>query len=165
MFYDSNDVQLSTDTDAVTDEDTAAKYRSWNWNVVEIDGTDPVAIRDALALANRETERPTLIIGKTIMGRGCVTVTGEKFEGKYSTHGQPLSKSGASYEKTIENLGGNVENPFVIFPETSGSVCPSSRGIESDCRERKSAPAVWEKENPELARELHDFYARKTSCA
>lgn len=109
MFYDSNDVQLSTDTDAVTDEDTAVKYRSWNWNVVEIDGTDPVAIRDALALANRETERPTLIIGKTIMGRGCVTVTGEKFEGKYSTHGQPLSKSGASYEKTIENLGGNVE--------------------------------------------------------
>ena len=161
MFYDSNDVQLSTDTDAVTDEDTAAKYRSWNWNVVEIDGTDPVAIRDALALANRETERPTLIIGKTIMGRGCVTVTGEKFEGKYSTHGQPLSKSGASYEKTIENLGGNVENPFVIFPETSGLYARRAEELKAIVAERKSAQAAWEKENPELARELHDFYAGK----
>lgn len=161
MFYDSNDVQLSTDTDAVTDEDTAAKYRSWNWNVVEIDGTDPVAIRDALALANRETERPTLIIGKTIMGRGCVTVTGEKFEGKYSTHGQPLSKSGASYEKTIENLGGNVENPFVIFPETAGLYARRAEELKAIVAERKSAQAAWEKENPELARELHDFYAGK----
>ena len=161
MFYDSNDVQLSTDTDAVTDEDTAAKYRSWNWNVVEIDGTDPVAIRDALALANRETERPTLIIGKTIMGRGCVTVTGEKFEGKYSTHGQPLSKSGASYEKTIENLGGNVENPFVIFPETAGLYARRAEELKAIVAERKSAQAAWEKENPELARELHGFYAGK----
>ena len=161
MFFDSNDVQLSTDTDAVTDEDTAAKYRAWNWNVIEIDGCDPAAIRDALALANRETERPTLIIGKTIMGRGCVTATGEKFEGKYSTHGQPLSKSGASYEKTIENLGGDVENPFVIFPEVVDLYARRAEELKKIVAERKAVQAAWEKENPELAAELHDFYAGK----
>lgn len=161
MFYDSNDVQLSTDTDAVTDENTAEKYRAWNWNVIEIDGCDPMAIRDALALANRETERPTLIIGKTIMGRGCVTATGENFEGKYSTHGQPLSKSGASYEKTIEHLGGSVENPFVIFPEVADLYARRAEELKKIVAERKAVQAAWEKANPELAAELHDFYAGK----
>ncbi len=161
MFYDSNDVQLSTDTKEVCDEDTAAKYRAWNWNVIEIDGYDPVAIHEALALANRETERPTLIIGKTIMGRGCVTATGEKFEGKCSTHGQPLSKSGASYEKTIENLGGNVENPFAIFPESAVLYTRRTEELRQIAAARKAEQAAWEKENPELAAELHDFYAGK----
>lgn len=161
MFYDSNDVQLSTDTDAVTCENTAEKYRAWNWNVIEIDGCDPMAIRDALALANRETERPTLIIGKTIMGRGCVTATGENFEGKCSTHGQPLSKSGASYEKTIEHLGGSVENPFVIFPEVVGLYARRAEELKKIVAERKAVQAAWEKANPELAAELHDFYAGK----
>ena len=161
MFYDSNDVQLSTDTDAVTCENTAEKYRAWNWSVIEIDGCDPMAIRDALALANRETERPTLIIGKTIMGRGCVTATGENFEGKCSTHGQPLSKSGASYEKTIEHLGGSVENPFVIFPEVVGLYARRAEELKKIVAERKAVQAAWEKANPELAAELHDFYAGK----
>ena len=161
MFYDSNDVQLSTDTDAVTCENTAEKYRARNWNVIEIDGCDPMAIRDALALANRETERPTLIIGKTIMGRGCVTATGENFEGKCSTHGQPLSKSGASYEKTIEHLGGSVENPFVIFPEVVGLYARRAEELKKIVAERKAVQAAWEKANPELAAELHDFYAGK----
>lgn len=161
MFYDSNDVQLSTDTDAVTNEDTAAKYRAWNWNVMEIDGSDPEAIREALALANRETEKPTLIIGKTIMGRGCVTESGEKFEGKCSTHGQPLSKSGASYEKTIENLGGNVENPFALFPETVELYARRAKELQQIVAERRAAQAAWEKENPQEAAMLHDFYAGK----
>ena len=119
MFYDSNTVQLSTDCDAVSNEDTAMKYRAWNWNVIECDGTDPVALADALDKAIAETERPTIIIGRTIMGRGCVTAEGENFEGKCSTHGNPLSKSGADFGKTIEHLGGNPENPWVVFPEVA----------------------------------------------
>ena len=95
------------------------------------------------------------------MGRGCVTATGEKFEGKYSTHGQPLSKSGASYEKTVENLGGNVENPFVIFPEVADLYARRAEELKKIVAERKAVQAAWEKENPELAAELHDFYAGK----
>ncbi len=117
MFYDSNDIQLSTETDAVTHEDTAKKYESWGWKTITIDGNDGNQIRQALKDANEETERPTLIIGKTIMGKGAVTENDENFERQCSTHGQPLSKAGASFEKTIQNLDGSVENPFVIFPE------------------------------------------------
>ena len=117
MFYDSNDIQLSTDTDAVTHEDTAAKYRAWNWNVLEIDGNNADEIRGALLEAQQEKSRPTLIIGKTIMGKGAVSENNQSYERKCSTHGQPLTAAGASISKTIEHLGGNPEEPFVIFPE------------------------------------------------
>ena len=98
MFYDSNDIQLSTTTKEVTSEDTEAKYKAWNWNVITIDGNDASQIREALKNANSQTEKPTLIIGKTIMGKGAVTDTGENFERKTSTHGMPLSDAGNPVE-------------------------------------------------------------------
>ena len=117
MFYDSNDIQLSTTVKEVTSEDTAKKYEAWGWKVLKIAGNDPDAIRGALKEANAETKKPVIIIGKTIMGKGAVDADGNNFEGKTSTHGQPLSAAGASFEKTIENLGGNPDKPFTIFPE------------------------------------------------
>ena len=161
MFYDSNKVQLSTDTEAVTDEDTAAKYRAWNWNVIEINGNDPVAICDALNLAGEEKKRPTLIIGHTVMGKGVITDAGENFEGKCSTHGQPLSKSGASYEKTVVNLGGNPEDPFVIFSEVKKLYEARKKYLEKIVSERRAIQEKWEKENPELAVQLKDYFAGK----
>ena len=104
MFYDSNDIQLSTGTNAVTCEDTAKKYAAWNWNVISINGNNPDEIRKALTAAKAEKERPTLIIGKTIMGKGAVTAEHGSFERQCSTHGQPLSASGASYDETIKCL-------------------------------------------------------------
>jgi len=119
MFYDSNDIQLSTGTNAVTCEDTAKKYAAWNWNVISINGNNPDEIRKALTAAKAEKERPTLIIGKTIMGKGAVTAEQGSFERQCSTHGQPLSASGASYDETIKNLGGDPTDPFKIFPEVA----------------------------------------------
>lgn len=162
MFYDSNSIQLSTETAAVTAEDTAAKYRAWNWNVIEIDGTDVEAICEALEMAQQEHERPTLIIGRTIMGKGCVTEEGKNFESQCSTHGQPLSKSGASFEKTIENLGGDPQNPFVIFPEAAALYESRRNELRRIVARRKEAQTVWEKENPELAAELKQFFSGKT---
>ena len=157
MFYDSNKVQLSTDVDAVDNEDVAMKYRAWGWNVLEIDGTDPVAIAGALESAQAEDRRPTIIIGHTIMGRGAVTATGENFEGKCSTHGQPLSKSGADYAKTIENLGADPENPWVIPADVEALYAERNARLREICAERKAAEAEWAKANPELARKLDDF--------
>jgi len=117
MFYDSNDIQLSTNTEVVTSEDTAAKYEAWGWRVMTIDGTSSEEIRTALKFAVKEKNKPVLIIGKTIMGKGAVTETGSSFERQCSTHGQPLSNAGASYDKTIENLGGDASNPFTIFAD------------------------------------------------
>ncbi len=161
MFYDSNNVQLSTDVDDVTAEDTAAKYRAWHWNVIEIDGTDPVAICQAIETANAEQKRPTLIIGHTVMGKGCVTADGENFEGKCSTHGQPLSASGASYENTIKNLGGDPTNPWVIFDDVKALYESRKQQLSVIAAQRKEAHRLWAEANPELNVELEGFLAGK----
>ncbi|MGF7138692.1 transketolase family protein [Roseimarinus sediminis] len=159
MFYDSNDIQLSTETDAVTTEDTAKKYEAWNWKVITINGNDADQIRKALDEANKETERPTIIIGKTIMGKGAVTETDANFERQCSTHGQPLSGAGASFEKTISNLGGDPENPFVIFPEVQEFYAQRKEELIKKAAQKKAEQAKWEAENPELAVKLKKFFS------
>ena len=161
MFYDSNKIQLSTGTEAVTDEDTAAKYRAWNWNVIEIDGTDAQAICEAIEEAQQEKERPTLIIGHTIMGKGCLTPDGKNFESQCSTHGQPISKAGASFEKTIANLGGNPAAPFCLFPETVALYEERKKELRQIVARRKKEQAEWEAQNPALAAELNQFLSGK----
>ena len=157
MFYDSNAVQLSTMVDAVDTEDVAAKYRAWNWNTIEVDGSDPEALSKALEAAIAETERPTIIIGNTIMGRGCVTASGENFEGQCSTHGQPLSKSGADITATIRNLGGDPENPWVIRPEVKQLYADRREQLKEIVAARRKAIAEWEAANPEAAARLKSY--------
>lgn len=157
MFYDSNTVQLSTDCNAVTCEDTAAKYRAWNWNVIEVDGTSATDIAAALDAAMAETERPTIIVGHTVMGRGCVTAEGNSFEGQCSTHGQPIGKSGADYAKTVLNLGGDPDNAWAIFAETEQLYAQRAAELREIAAQRKSAHAKWEQANPELAHELQQY--------
>ncbi len=161
MFYDSNDIQLSTTTEEVTKEDTAKKYEAWGWNVVTITGNDPKEIRAALKNAQNETEKPTLIIGKTIMGLGAVTESGESYEGKCETHGMPLTNAGASYAKSIENLGGDAENPFVIFDDVKALYAKREAELIKAVAAKKAEQAKWEAANPELAKKLKSFFAKE----
>ncbi|MCK4879586.1 MAG: transketolase [Bacteroidales bacterium] len=157
MFYDSNDIQLSTRTEEVSAEDTAAKYRAWNWNVTTIDGNDPLQIFKALESALEEKERPSLIIGKTMMGKGAIDENGDSFEGQTSTHGMPLSAAGASFEKSISNLGGDPENPFVIFDEVKEAYQAVLEEKRKAAARRKAEQSAWEKANPELAVKYRSF--------
>lgn len=161
MFYDSNDIQLSTRTEAVSGEDTAAKYRAWNWNVTTIDGNDPLQVFYAVKSALDEKRRPSLIIGKTIMGKGAVDKNGDSFEGRTSTHGMPLSEAGASFEKSISNLGGDPENPFVIFDEVQEYYKLILEEKRKEAARRKAEQAAWEIANPELAAQYRSFLEGK----
>jgi transketolase len=161
MFYDSNDIQLSSKTDAVTIEDTAKKYEAWGWKVLTIDGNDPEAIYSALEEARNEKDAPILIIGKTIMGKGAVKEDGSNFERQTSTHGMPLSDAGASFDKSIVNLGGDPSDPFQIFPEVRKhyeNILEEKKALVS---ERRKAQAAWEAKNPELAKKLQNFLKNK----
>ncbi len=154
MFFDSNDIQLSTKVDEVTTEDTAKKYEAWGWSVVTINGNDADEIRGALMKANEEKDKPFLIIGKTVMGKGCISETGENFEYQVSTHGQPISKAGASVEKTILNLGGNPDDPFAVFPEVKEYFRHVLETKRKKVAEKKALYESWQKENPGLAERL-----------
>lgn len=162
MFYDSNDIQLSTDTSAVTSENTAAKYKAWGWEVLEAKGSDVAELRAAILKAKAVKGKPALIIGKTIMGKGAVTADGASYENKCATHGMPLSEAGASYEKSILNLGGNPEEPFVIFPEVADLYATRAKELETLVAEKYAAKAVWAKANPEAAAKLEAWFAGKT---
>lgn len=161
MFYDSNDIQLSTTTDAVTGEDTAKKYEAWGWNVVTIDGNDPTQIRKALRDAQANNGKPTLIIGKTVMGKGAVKADGSSYERQTSTHGMPLGEAGASFEKSIANLGGNPENPFVIFEEVQSLYTARREELVKEAARRKSEEAGWAKANADKATLLGEWFSGK----
>jgi transketolase len=162
MFYDSNNVQLSTYTDSVTSENVALKYQAWGWKVIEINGNDATEIKVALREAKNEKEKPTIIIGKTIMGKGAVAADGNSFENEIETHGQPLGASGASFADTVKNLGGNPDNPFVIFEETKSIYAIREAQLKELMAEKKQAKKEWEAKNPELAEKLIQFFSGKT---
>jgi transketolase len=159
MFYDSNDIQLSTETNAVSTEDTAMKYEAWGWKVKTIDGHDHAQIREALDESKKITDQPYLIIGKTVMGKGALTEEGESFERKVSTHGQPLGAAGASLRKTIENLGGDPEQPFAIFSDVEQHYNKVMEEKTVLAQRRKAEQETWEKANPELATQFHKFFS------
>ena len=164
MFYDSNEVQLSTLCKEVNTEDVAAKYEAWGWFVQEIAGNDPDAIRVALLHAKEEKNRPSLIIGHTAMGKGSVKADGTSFEGQCSTHGQPLSKSGASFEQTVQHLGGDPTNPFVIFPEVEQMYAQRAEQLREDANKAYKKFYDWEQANPVLAKEYHAYMDEQMPC-
>ncbi len=162
MIFDSNDIQLSTETWEVTIEDTAKKYEAWGWEVVTIDGNNADQIRGALKKASAIQGKPFLIIGKTVMGKGAVDEAGSSFERKCATHGMPLGEAGASFKKSIANLGGNPEDPFQIFPEVAQYYASVKQSLAKSVSEKKSKIAEWEKANPELAAKLKKFLSNET---
>lgn len=161
MFYDSNNVQLSTTVEEVTSENVAMKYEAWGWKVITINGNDVMEIRRALTEAKAEKERPTLIIGHTTMGKGAVGPDNVSYENKVSTHGQPLSAAGAAVRETIEKLGGNPDDPFQIFPEVMELYTNRSKELEKIVAERYAEKEAWAKENPELAAKMETWFSGK----
>ncbi len=161
MFYDANNIQLSTTVEEVTTENVALKYEAWGWKVISIDGNNVAEIRKALTEAKAEKERPTLIIGKTIMGKGALGADKSSYENKVSTHGQPLSAAGVSIEETIKNLGGDPENPFNIFPEVAELYAQRAKELEAIMAERYAFEDQWAKQNPELAAKKERWFSGK----
>jgi transketolase len=161
MFYDANDVQLSTMTDEVTSEDSAKKYEAWGWKVVTIDGHNHDEIRKALKDANNEEEKPTLIIGKTIMGKGCVTETGANWEGHCELHGQPIGHTGADFNETLKHLGADVNDPFAKYSDVEVFYATLLEKKIAEASAKKAEITTWKTSNPALSTKLDGFLAGK----
>ena len=159
MFYDSNDIQLSTECAEVMTENTAAKYRAWNWNVIEINGNDAQQIREAITAAKAEQERPTLIIGKCIMGKGALKADGSSYERNCKTHGAPLG--GDAFKNTVANLGGDPENPFQIFPEVQALYAARAEELKGIMAAKYEKEAAWKAANPDKAAQLDKWFANE----
>lgn len=157
MFYDANEIQLSTECDVVMRENTRMKYESWGWNVLEINGNDPDEIRAALILANKEEQRPTLIIGHTVMAKGARKEDGSSYERSVKTHGAPLG--GGAYENTVKNLGGDLNDPFVVFDDVKELYEKRNAELREVVKERHAAETEWRKANPEKAEQMDAWFS------
>lgn len=157
MFYDANEIQLSTECDVVMRENTRMKYESWGWNVLEINGNDPDEIRAALILANKEENRPTLIIGHTVMAKGARKEDGSSYERSVKTHGAPLG--GGAYENTVKNLGGDLNDPFVVFDDVKELYEKRNAELREIVKERHDAEEKWRKANPEKAEQMKAWFS------
>ena len=157
MFYDANEIQLSTECDVVMRENTCMKYESWGWNVLEINGNDPDEIRAALILANKEENRPTLIIGHTVMAKGARKEDGSSYERSVKTHGAPLG--GGAYENTVKNLGGDLNDPFVVFYDVKELYEKRNAELREIVKERHAAEEEWRKANPEKAEQMKAWFS------
>ncbi len=160
MFYDSNDIQLSTETKDVTTEDTAKKYEAWGWKVIMVEnGNDADQLRKAIREAQAVKGQPTLIIGHTVMGKGALKADKSSYERNCATHGAPLG--GDAYRNTIANLGGDPDDPFQIFPEVKELYANRAAELEKIVAERYAKKEAWAKANPELAAKLESFFSGK----
>ncbi len=159
MFYDSNDIQLSTETKEVMNEDTAAKYRALGWYVIEINGNDVDQIRKAIEEAQAVKGQPALIIGKCIMGKGALKADGTSYEANCKTHGAPLG--GDAFVNTVKHLGGNPEQPFEIFDDVKAMYAARAEELAEICKARYAEEEAWASANPEKAAQQADWFSGK----
>ena len=157
MFFDSNDIQLSTETKEVISEDTAMKYRAWGWKVIEIDGNDCDQIREALTAAKAEDKHPTLIIGKCIMGKGARKGDNTSYEHSCKTHGAPLGAE--AYKNTMINLGADQNDPFTIFDDVKEIYAKRAEELKDIVAARYAEEKAWAEANPEKAAMQDEWFS------
>lgn len=157
MFYDSNDIQLSSKTEDVTSENVEMKYKAWGWYVITIDGNDVDQIRKALDEAGSVKGMPVLIIGHTLMGKGARRADNTSYENCCATHGAPLG--GDAYTNTIINLGGDPADPFRVFPDVRKLYDDRKEELKKYVAGKKAEKAAWESANPELAAKMKLWFS------
>ena len=109
VIYDDNKITIEGSTELAFSESVYDRFTAYDWDVQEIDGHDFAQIEHAILTAQKETRRPSLIIAKTTIAKGCPSK-----EGSESTHGSPLGKEAVI--ETKMNLECNYEDPFMVPP-------------------------------------------------
>ncbi len=129
LFYDSNRITIEGSTDLAYSDDVRKRFEGYHWNVLEVDGHDVAALDRALAQARQEAARPTLIIGRTTIGKGSPNLAG-----KSESHGAPLGAE--ELKATKKNLGFPEDKDFFIPDEVRALF--AARGAEL-----QAAAAGW----------------------
>ncbi|MBW2500840.1 MAG: transketolase [Deltaproteobacteria bacterium] len=144
-IYDDNDITIDGGTAITFGEDVPRRFEAYGWHVIDsIDGQDRAGLRAALEAARQETGRPSLIVLKTLIGRGS-----PKVAGKNKAHGGPLGAEEAQAAK--ESMGWPVE-PELFVPDEVRAYC-AARG-EAKHAERLASDQrldAWRSQCPDLA--------------
>ncbi|STZ08382.1 Transketolase 1 [Moraxella caprae] len=149
-YYDDNGISIDGEVEGWFSDDTAKRFESYNWQVLRVDGHDADAIREATLQAKAETNKPTLIICKTVIGLGSPNK-----QGKEDSHGAPLGNDEIALTRT--ELGWANNNPFEIADEIyqAWNACDKGNKLESDWNAQfADYQAKYPSEADELQRRL-----------
>ncbi len=145
-FYDDNGISIDGHVEGWFTDDTAKRFEAYGWQVIrKVDGHDPVEIETALKTARAETDRPTLILCKTVIGFGAPNK-----QGGHDVHGSPLGADEVAAAR--EHLGWK-HAPFVIPAEIYAAWDARSRGVRLEA-EWQQRFAAYRTEYPGLAAEF-----------
>lgn len=145
-LYDDNGISIDGETDAWFTDDTAKRFEAYGWQVIpDVDGHDSGAVSDAIAEARGDTERPTLICCKTIIGFGSPNK-----QGTASTHGAPLGDEEIALSR--DQLGW-PHAPFEIPHDIAAAWNATDRGAQYESAWNTTF-ASYSSAHPELAAEF-----------
>ena len=146
VFYDDNGISIDGDVSGWFTDDTAKRFEAYNWQVIPgVDGHDPEAVRSAIEKARANTEQPTMICCRTVIGFGSPGKAGSE-----SSHGAPLGED--EIQATRENLGWQ-HGPFEVPEDIRSAWDARDAGARAE-QSWNERFAQYEKANPELAAEF-----------
>lgn len=147
-LYDDNLVSLAADTNVTFTEDVAARYESYGWHIQRVDdGNDVEAIEHAIEAAKAVTDKPSLILVRTVLGYGSPNKAGT-----HDAHGSPLGAD--EVRATKENLGWDPDAEFLIEDDVLAhwrDAVDNGKAAEADWQQRWQA---YQATHPELAAQL-----------
>ena len=145
-FYDDNNISIDGEVGGWFTDDTATRFESYGWNVIrDVDGHDSVAISSAIDAATAETEKPTMICCKTIIGFGAPNK-----QGTASTHGAPLGDDEIAAARA--ELGWSAA-PFEVPGDIASAWDGRRRGAADEAAWTETL-TEYANAHPDLAREL-----------
>src|SRR5207247_9351960 len=151
-FYDDNNISIEGETRLAFSEDVKKRFEAYHWHVQTIDGHDRDAIRKALRKAQKVTDRPSMIIARTIIGWGS-----PKFHGTARAHGEPLGAD--EVKATKEALGWPQEPTFYVPDEVRAEFARKIKRLARERRTWEKGFAEWRARNPQLATEYDRYWA------
>jgi len=151
MYYDSNAISIDGSTALAFSEDVAARYRSYGWQVLEGDMYDFGSIAELTRLAKAEKDKPSLVILKSVIGKGSPSK-----QGTAGVHGAPLGEEEAA--KTKAALGIPADQPFFVAPEAYAFFEARRRELSASKAAWQDMYETWGKANPGRSEELSRWY-------
>ena len=150
-LYDDNFISLDGETRYSFSEDVKKRFEAVHWHVQSIDGHDRGAVRKAIKKAQKVTDKPSLIMARTIIGWGS-----PRFHGTSRAHGEPLGADEVKATKAA--LGWPEEPAFLIPAEVREEFGRKTKKLARERKKWEKGMAEWRARNPELAAEWDRYW-------
>ncbi|HEX7418510.1 MAG TPA: transketolase [Thermoanaerobaculia bacterium] len=152
FFYDDNHISIEGETRLAFSEDIKKKFEALGWHALKIDGHDRNAIRKAIKKSQKVTDRPSLIIARTVIGFGS-----PKYHGTARAHGEPLGADEVKATKAA--LGWPEEPTFLVPPEVQAEFTRKTKKLARERKKWEKGFAEWSARNPHLLTEWNRYWS------